>query len=435
MTNQTLFEAAQHFIPGGVNSPVRAFKSVGGTPIFIEKALGPYIFDADGKQYIDYVGSWGPMILGHANSDVVKAVQNAATLGLSYGAPTRLETELAELVCEMVPSVEQVRFVNSGTEATMTALRLARGFTKRDKIIKFNGCYHGHSDSLLVKAGSGVLTCGIPGSAGVPDSIASHTLVAEFNQLDQVAALFKQYPNDIAAIIVEPIPGNMNCILPDADFLTGLRSLCDEYKSILIFDEVMTGFRVAKAGAQEIYNITPDLTTFGKIIGGGLPVGALGGRYDIMQTLAPVGPVYQAGTLSGNPLAMSAGLAQLKQINQQDNFFEILEKKTQRLIDGISRAAKKHHIPLLTQYVCGMFGLFFTDQKQVRNFFDVTKCDVTRFNQFFHAMLSEGVYFAPSAFEAGFMSMAHTNEIIDKTIAVAELIFCNLFLWSDCKQN
>ncbi len=325
----------------------------------------------------------------------------------------------------MVPSVEQVRFVNSGTEATMTALRLARGFTRRDKIIKFNGCYHGHSDSLLVKAGSGVLTCGIPGSAGVPESIAAHTLIAEFNQLDQVEALFKQYPNDIAAIIVEPIPGNMNCILPDAGFLAGLKSLCEQYGSVLIFDEVMTGFRVAKAGAQEIYNITPDLTTFGKIIGGGLPVGALGGRRDIMQHLAPVGSVYQAGTLSGNPLAMSAGLAQLKQINQQADFFEVLTQKTQRLINGISFAAKKHHISLLTQHVCGMFGLFFTEQKHVRHFPDVTHCNTARFNQFFHGMLAEGVYFAPSAFEAGFMSMAHTDEIIDETIMSADQVFQN----------
>lgn len=423
MSNQSLFQEAQRVIPGGVNSPVRAFKSVGGTPIFIEKAFGAFIFDADGQPYIDYVGSWGPMILGHANPAVVQAVQAAASQGLSYGAPTRLETELAELVCEMVPSIEQVRFVNSGTEATMTALRLARGFTRRDKIIKFNGCYHGHSDSLLVKAGSGVLTCGIPGSAGVPESIAAHTLIAEFNQLDQVEALFKQYPNDIAAIIVEPIPGNMNCILPDIEFLAGLKSLCEFYGSILIFDEVMTGFRVAKAGAQEIYNITPDLSTFGKIIGGGLPVGALGGRRELMQYLAPVGPVYQAGTLSGNPLAMAAGLAQLKQINQQPDFFEILAKKTQRLMNGISHAAKKHKLPLLTQHVCGMFGLFFTEQNSVRHFSDVTQCNVARFNQFFHGMLDNGVYLAPSAFEAGFMSMAHTDEIIDETIAVSNRVF------------
>lgn len=426
MSNQSLFEEAQHVIPGGVNSPVRAFKSVGGTPIFIEKAYGPYLFDADGKRYIDYVGSWGPMILGHANPAVVEAVKLVANNGLSYGAPTRLETELAELVCDMVPSVEQVRFVNSGTEATMTALRLARGFTRRDKIIKFNGCYHGHSDSLLVKAGSGVLTCGIPGSAGVPESIAAHTLIAEFNHLDQVEALFKEYPNDIAAIIVEPITGNMNCILPDIEFLRGLKSLSERYGSVLIFDEVMTGFRVAKAGAQELYNIVPDLTTFGKVIGGGLPVGALGGRRDIMQHLAPVGSVYQAGTLSGNPLAMAAGLAQLKQINQQADFYEILKHKTQKLIDGISLVAEKHNIPLLTQHVCGMFGLFFTEQKQVRHFSDVTQCDIRRFNQFFHAMLAQGVYFAPSAFEAGFMSMAHEDDVIDRTITASDHIFSNI---------
>jgi glutamate-1-semialdehyde 2,1-aminomutase len=428
MTNQSLFQAAQHVIPGGVNSPVRAFKSVGGTPIFIEKASGPFIFDADGKKYIDYVGSWGPMILGHANPAVIRAVQTAANNGLSYGAPTRWETELAELVCSMVPSVEQVRFVNSGTEATMTALRLARGFTRRDKIIKFNGCYHGHSDSLLVKAGSGVLTCGIPGSAGVPDSIAAHTLIAEFNQLDQVEALFKQYPDDIAAIIVEPIAGNMNFVLPDAGFLAGLKALCEHYASVLIFDEVMTGFRVAKAGAQELYNIIPDLTTFGKIIGGGLPVGALGGRRDIMQYLAPVGPVYQAGTLSGNPLAMAAGLAQLKQINEQADFFDILTTKTQRLMDGLAHVAKKYHMPFLTQYVCGMFGVFFTEQKSVRHFVDVTQCNVARFNQFFHGMLDKGVYLAPSAFEAGFISMAHTDKVIDETVIIAEHVLGALAL-------
>ncbi len=421
-TNQSLFETAQHVIPGGVNSPVRAFKSVGGTPIFIEQASGAYIIDADGKKYIDYIGSWGPMILGHAHPYVVKAVQEAAENGLSYGAPTHLETELAELVCAMVPSVEQVRFVNSGTEATMTALRLARGFTKRNKIIKFNGCYHGHSDSLLVKAGSGVLTLGIPGSPGVPDSLAAHTLVAEFNELEQVETLFKQYPDDIAAIIVEPIAGNMNCILPDANFHQNLYRLCEQYGALLIFDEVMTGFRVAKGGAQELLGITPHISTFGKIIGGGLPVGALGGRRDIMQYLAPVGPVYQAGTLSGNPLAMSAGIAQLQQINQQQDFYQILAQKTQRLIDGINYVAKKSSIPLLTQHVCGMFGLFFTDQTQVRHYSDVAKCNVARFNQFFHALLTQGIYLAPSAFEAGFISMAHSNDIIDETIQAIERV-------------
>lgn len=428
MNSQALFQAAQQVIPGGVNSPVRAFKSVGGTPVFIEKASGPYLIDTDGKRYIDYVGSWGPMILGHTNPAVVQAIQETALNGLSYGAPTRLETELAELVCSMVPSIEQIRFVNSGTEATMTALRLARGFTQRDKIIKFNGCYHGHADSLLVKAGSGILTCGIPGSAGVPEGVAEHTLIAEFNQLDQVEALFKQYPNDIAAIIVEPIPGNMNCILPEPGFLSGLKSFCERYGSLLIFDEVMTGFRVAKAGAQGLYKITPDLSTFGKIIGGGLPVGALGGRREIMQYLAPVGPVYQAGTLSGNPLAMSAGLAQLKQIHGQTDFFDLLAQKTQRLMEGFSHLARKHHIPFLTQYVPGMFGLFFTEQTQVNNFTEVMQCNVAHFNQFFHSMLSAGVYLAPSAFEAGFMSMAHTEAIIDETIKIADQALFELTL-------
>lgn len=430
MSNALLFQAAQKLIPGGVNSPVRAFKSVGGTPIFIKKAFGPFIVDMDGKKYIDYVGSWGAMILGHANPAVVKAVQEAANQGLSYGAPTDLETQLAELVSKMVPSVEQVRFVNSGTEATMTALRLARGFTKRNKIIKFNGCYHGHSDSLLVKAGSGILTLGIPGSLGVPDSVATHTLVAEFNDLNQVEALFKQYSNDIAAIIVEPIPGNMNCILPDPDFHKNLYSLCEKYGALLIFDEVMTGFRVAKGGAQALFDITPHLSTFGKVIGGGLPVGALGGRHDIMQYLAPVGPVYQAGTLSGNPLTMAAGLMQLQKINEQTDFFAILAKKTQALMDGINKAARKYHIPLLTQHACGMFGLFFTEQTQVRHYQDVTKCDLARFNRFFHALLQHGIYLAPSAFEAGFMSMAHTDETINETITAIEKVF---FDWSQEK--
>lgn len=423
MNNQQLFEQAQRYIPGGVNSPVRAFKSVGGTPIFIKKAEGAYIFDEEGKQYIDYVGSWGPMILGHAHPVVVKAVQDAAQNGLSYGAPTVLETQLAKQVCKMVDSIEQIRFVSSGTEATMTALRLARGYTERNKIIKFNGCYHGHSDSLLVKAGSGVLTLGIPGSPGIPENVAACTLVAEFNQLEQVEALFKQYPQDIAAVILEPICGNMNCVLPKPYFLSGLRELCDHYQSILIFDEVMTGFRVAKGGAQELYAITPDLTAFGKIIGGGLPVGALGGRRDIMQHLAPVGQIYQAGTLSGNPLAMTAGLTQLNLIHHQTDFFEQLTQKTQRFMTGLTDAAKKYNIPLLTQQVCGMFGIYFTEQEDIVQFSDVAKGNTARFNQFFHGMLAKGVYLAPSAFEAGFISMAHTNEIIDETIAIAESVF------------
>lgn len=421
----SLFEEAQHYIPGGVNSPVRAFKAVGGAPLFIEKASGPFIMDSDGNKYIDYVGSWGPMILGHAHPAVVQAVQQAAENGLSYGAPTALETKLASLVCSMVPSVEQVRFVNSGTEATMTALRLARGFTQRNKIIKFNGCYHGHADSLLVKAGSGVLTLGIPGSSGVPENVAAHTLIAEFNHIDQVERLFKEYPQDIAAVIVEPIAGNMSCILPDAHFHQQLYALCEQYGSLLIFDEVMTGFRVAQGGAQEIYGIHPHLSTFGKVIGGGLPVGAIGGRREIMQYLAPTGPVYQAGTLSGNPLAMSAGIAQLDYIQKNKEFYAMLTKKTQRFIDGINSVAKKHHISLLTQHVCGMFGLFFTDKTSIRDYHDVAQCNVQQFNQFFHAMLREKIYLAPSAFEAGFMSIAHDEDMIDQTVLAIDRVFAN----------
>lgn len=428
MINQELFEQAQRYIPGGVNSPVRAFKSVGGTPIFIKKAQGAYLFDEEGKKYIDYIGSWGPMILGHAHPMVIQAVQHAAENGLSYGAPTRLETELAQLICTMIPSIEQIRFVNSGTEATMTALRLARGYTGRDKIIKFNGGYHGHSDSLLVKAGSGVLTLGIPGSPGISQATAAHTLVAEFNALEQVAAWFQQYPDEIAAIIVEPIAGNMSCVLPQPYFLTGLRELCDRYHSVLIFDEVMTGFRVAQGGAQAHYGVTPDLTTLGKIIGGGLPVGALGGQRKIMQHLAPIGPVYQAGTLSGNPLAMTAGLTQLRLIGEQANFFEVLTQKTHYLMDGLRMAAQKHAIPFFTQNTCGMFGIYFTNQTHIHNFNDVAQCNIARFNQFFQGMLAQGVYLAPSAFEAGFISMAHTHEIIEETIRLAEQVFARMAL-------
>lgn len=426
MTNQSSFKSAQEFIPGGVNSPVRAFKSVGGTPIFIKEALGPFITDIEDKQYIDYVGSWGPMILGHAHPFVVSAVQNAASKGLSYGAPTVLETELAALVCNMVPSLEQIRFMNSGTEATMTALRLARGYTQRNKIIKFNGCYHGHSDSLLVKAGSGVLTCGIPGSTGVPESIAMHTLIAEFNDLEQVEMLFKQYPEEIAAIIVEPVAGNMGCILPQEGFHASLYNLCEKYGALFIFDEVMTGFRVAKGGAQEKYGIKPHLSTFGKIIGGGLPVGALGGRRDIMQHLAPTGSVYQAGTLSGNPLAMAAGLAQLTYINNDLKFYEKISQKTERLTAGLMAVMKKNGIAFLAPHIGGMFGLFFTEQDQVQNFSEVNLCHENQFNAFFHAMLEKGVYFAPSAFESGFMSIAHTDEIIDETIKLADEVAYSL---------
>lgn len=426
MSNQQLFTQAQAVIPGGVNSPVRAFKSVGGAPVFIDHAKGAYVIDSEGKQYIDYVGSWGPMILGHAQDDVIAAVQQAASKGLSFGAPTEIETALAEQVCKMVPSVEQVRFVNSGTEATMTAIRLARGFTGRDKILKFNGCYHGHSDCLLVKAGSGVLTLGIPGSPGVPESITQHTLTANYNDLNEVETIFKKYPNDIACIIIEPIPGNMSCILPKKDFLEGLRKLCDQYGAVLIFDEVMSGFRVAKAGAQEIYGITPDLSCFGKVIGAGMPVGAFGGKKEIMQHLAPAGPVYQAGTLSGNPLAMTAGLKQLQLIDNDKDFYDKLKQKTKMLVEGLAQAAKETGIAFHYNHTCAMFGIFFTEQTSIETFDEVSACDSDRFNRFFHLMLAQGIYLAPSAFEAGFMSLAHSDEDIEKTIAAAKKAFAQL---------
>jgi glutamate-1-semialdehyde 2,1-aminomutase len=426
MSNQQLFTQAQAVIPGGVNSPVRAFKSVGGTPVFIDHAKGAYVIDSEGKQYIDYVGSWGPMILGHAQEDVIAAVQQAASKGLSFGAPTEIETKLAEQVCKMVPSVEQVRFVNSGTEATMTAIRLARGFTGRDKILKFNGCYHGHSDCLLVKAGSGVLTLGIPGSPGVPESITQHTLTANYNDLNEVEAIFKKHPNDIACIIIEPIPGNMSCILPKKGFLEGLRKLCDQYGAVLIFDEVMSGFRVAKAGAQEIYGINPDLSCFGKVIGAGMPVGAFGGKKEIMQHLAPAGPVYQAGTLSGNPLAMAAGLKQLQLIDNDKDFYVKLKQKTKMLAEGLAQAAKETGIAFHYNYTCAMFGIFFTEQTSIETFADVSACDSERFNRFFHLMLEQGIYLAPSAFEAGFISLAHSDEDIEKTISAAKIAFSKL---------
>ena len=409
---ETLYQRASKVIPGGVNSPVRSFKGVGGEPLFISKAEGAYVFDQNNKRYIDYVGSWGPMIAGHAHPEIISAVEKAIENGLSYGAPTILEIELAELICTLMPSIEMVRMVNSGTEATMSAIRLARGYTHKNKIIKFNGCYHGHSDSLLVKSGSGGLTFGVPDSAGVPKSFAEHTLIAEFNDLDDVERLFKQYPDDIAAVILEPVAGNMNCILPQQKFLTGLRELCDRYKSLLIFDEVMTGFRVALGGAQQKYNIKPDLTTLGKIIGGGMPVGAFGGRRDIMEKISPLGPVYQAGTLSGNPIAMAAGLAGLKLI-QQKGFYENLEAQTQKLLSNLTLLAAKHHIPLFTQYAGSMFGIFFTEQKSILSLKDVEKCNVERFKTFFHKMLEQGIYLAPSAFEAGFLSSAHGDKEID----------------------
>ncbi|HDL6122696.1 TPA: glutamate-1-semialdehyde 2,1-aminomutase [Mannheimia haemolytica] len=423
--SEQLFEQAQKVIPGGVNSPVRAFKGVGGTPVFIEKAEGAYITDSDGKQYIDYVGSWGPMVLGHNHPAIIDAVLKAVPKGLSFGAPTAAEITLAELVCKLVPSIEMVRMVSSGTEATMSAIRLARGYTNRDKIIKFEGCYHGHSDSLLVKAGSGALTLGQPSGPGVPADFAKHTLACTYNDLDSVKAAFEQYPNEIACLIVEPVAGNMNCIPPQEGFLQGLRDLCTQYGAVFIIDEVMTGFRVALGGAQSYYGVTPDLTTLGKIIGGGMPVGAFGGKKEIMEYIAPTGPVYQAGTLSGNPIAMAAGLACLTELSKAGNE-TILAEKTKTLAEGFKALADKHNVPLTVQYVGGMFGLFFTEQKAVNNFQEVMKCDAAKFNRFFHLMLEQGVYLAPSAFEAGFMSLAHSDEDIARTLEAADKAFAQL---------
>ena len=410
-----LFERAQQVIPGGVNSPVRAFKAVGGSPVFMARGKGPYLYDSAGKSYIDYVGSWGPMILGHADPDVVLAVQTTVENGLSFGAPTVAETEMAELICEAMPSIEQVRMVNSGTEATMSAIRLARGFTGRDKVIKFEGCYHGHADGLLVKAGSGALTLGVPTSPGVPVAMAQHTLTLEFNNAQQSEDVFSRMGPEIAAVIVEPVAGNMNCVPGSAVFHQALRDQCNKYGAVLIFDEVMTGFRVAPGGAQALYGIVPDLTTLGKVIGGGLPVGAFGGRADIMQHLAPVGSVYQAGTLSGNPLAMAAGLATLRKV-LAPTFFQRLEQKTSRLVDGLRRAGKTTGLPMVVNQVGGMFGLFFTASGSVTCFSEVMAGDTDRFQVFFHAMLEAGVYLAPSAFETAFMSIAHGDTEIDQTI-------------------
>ncbi len=413
-----LFEAAKKHIPGGVNSPVRAFKGVGGDPVFIDRAEGAYIFDPDGKRYIDYVGSWGPMILGHAHPEVIAAVAETIGKGLSFGAPTELETRMADKVCELLPSIDLVRMVSSGTEATMSAIRLARGYTGRDKIVKFEGCYHGHSDSLLVKAGSGALTLGEPSSPGVPAALAEHTVTLNYNDLEQVQRTFAEIGGQIACIIVEPVAGNMNCIPPLPGFLEGLRTVCDQYDSVLIFDEVMTGFRVALGGVQGLYNIRPDLTTLGKVIGGGMPVGAFGGKREIMERIAPLGPVYQAGTLSGNPVAMAAGLKTLELISQP-GFFENLSAKVATLVDGILQQAKAAGVPLTENHVGGMFGLFFTGTEKVSNFAQATACDQERFRAFFHGMLQRGVYLAPSAFEAGFVSAAHTESDIEATIAAA----------------
>ncbi len=422
MNNSALFQRAGKVIPGGVNSPVRAFKSVGGDPVFINHGKGSRIVAEDGREYIDYVGSWGPLILGHADKNVIEAVQKQCESGLSFGAPTVLETQMAELICARLPWVDQVRMMNSGTEATMSAIRLARGFTHRDKIIKFQGCYHGHADSLLVKAGSGALTFGIPTSPGVPDSVAANTLSATYNDLESVDLIFREIGDQVAAVILEPVAGNMNCVPPLDGFLSGIRSLCDTYQSLLIMDEVMTGFRVGPQGAQGRYGVTGDLTTLGKIIGGGMPVGALGGRMEVMVHLAPEGSVYQAGTLSGNPVAMAAGLATLKSI-QQTGFFESLAAKTRELVDGILGAAHQQGIALSANRVGGMFGLFFTRKKSITSFADVVACDGEKFNRYFHGMLERGIYMAPSAFEAGFVSAAHTDEDIQATIAAAREVF------------
>lgn len=420
-----LYQQAQQTIPGGVNSPVRAFNGVGGAPIFIEQADGALIFDADGKAYIDYVGSWGPMILGHNHAVIRDAVIDAARKGLSFGAPTEMEIKMADLVSSLVPSMEQLRMVNSGTEATMSAIRLARGYTGRDKIIKFEGCYHGHADSLLVKAGSGALTLGQPSSPGVPDDFARYTLTATYNDLDSVRELFAANKGEIACIIVEPVAGNMNCIPPLDGFLQGLRTICDEEGALLILDEVMTGFRVALGGAQAYYDVKPDLTTLGKVIGGGMPVGAFGGRKEVMQYIAPTGPVYQAGTLSGNPIAMAAGYACLKVLSEEGNE-KRLASKTKKLADGLKSLADKHGIPLVVNQAGGMFGFFFTDQEQVTCYEEVARCDTERFKRFFNLMLQQGIYLAPSAFEAAFTSLAHGSKEIEATLEAADRCFATL---------
>ena len=422
--SEELFGEAQRYIPGGVNSPVRAFRGVGGTPIFFKRGAGAYLYDEDDRRYIDYVGSWGPMIAGHAHQAVVRAVQEAAANGLSFGAPTALETAMARKIRELVPSMELVRMCNSGTEATMSAIRLARGYTSRNTIIKFEGCYHGHSDSLLIKAGSGALTLGVPTSPGVPAALAAYTVTLPYNNLLQVREAFNKIGEEIAGIIVEPVAGNMNCIPPAPGFLAGLRQLCDRYGSVLIFDEVMTGFRVAPGGAQQLYGVTPDLTTLGKIIGGGMPVGAFGGKRAIMEKLAPLGPIYQAGTLSGNPVAMAAGLATLELL-AVPGFHDDLAAKTQGLCDELVTAAREAGVLLTANAVGGMFGIFFTEEP-VTTYEQAVACDIERFKRFFHGMLAEGVYLAPSAFEAGFLSSAHSDEDIETTISAAWRVFARI---------
>jgi len=421
MKNQSLFERAQRSIPAGVNSPVRAFRAVGGTPPFLERAAGAYLWDAEGRRYIDYVASWGPMVAGHTHPVVVKAVQAAAARALSFGAPTEAEIELAETLRRLVPSLELLRLVSSGTEATMTAIRLARGFTGRSLIVKFEGCYHGHADSLLVKAGSGALTFGNPSSAGVPAETAAHTAVLDFNDVSAFKRFFSENGKSIAAVIVEPVAGNMNLVLPAPGFLEALREECTRHGAVLIFDEVMTGFRVARGGAQEKFGIRPDLTTLGKVIGGGLPVGAVGGRRDIMEKIAPLGPVYQAGTLSGNPVAVAAGIATLNLV-QEKNFQEKIEATTRSLVDGLIAEAKKANVVFSAQSIGSMFGVYFRAAPPT-SFAEVMQCDKDRFNRFFHAMLERGVYLAPSAYEAGFVSAAHTSGDIDATLSAARESF------------
>jgi glutamate-1-semialdehyde 2,1-aminomutase len=425
MKSNELFDKACHLIPGGVNSPVRAFKGVGGAPVFFKEGKGAYLTDVEGKRYVDYVGSWGPMIVGHAHPTVLKAVSDTLANSLSFGAPSVLEIEMAEKITTLMPSIQKVRMVNSGTEATMTAIRLARGVTGRDKILKFNGCYHGHSDSLLVNAGSGLLTLGIPSSKGVLQDTAAHTLTAPFNNLDAVSDIFKRYGEEIACIIIEPVAGNMGCILPEEGYLQGLRAICDEAGSLLIFDEVMTGFRVALGGAQALYNVEPDITTLGKVIGGGLPVGALGGKAHIMNALAPEGDVYQAGTLSGNPISLAAGLATLKLI-EAPGFYETLTTRTQQFVTQMQSLALDNNIPLSVSSVGGMFGFAFSEEKVLRSFDDIHASNQARFKQFYHAMLEEGIYFAPSAYEAGFMSSEHGEEEIALTLSACEKVFKTL---------
>ena len=424
-----LFAQAQLHIPGGVNSPVRAFKGVGGDPVFIDSATGAWLYDADGNRYIDYVGSWGPMILGHDHPQVIEAVEAVVRKGLSFGAPTELETQMADKVCELMPSIEMVRMVSSGTEATMSAIRLARGFTGRDKIVKFEGCYHGHSDSLLVKAGSGALTFGEPSSPGVPASLAEHTITLNYNDSAQVRETFSSIGDQIACIIVEPVAGNMNCIPPLPGFLETLRSECDKSGAVLIFDEVMTGFSVALGGAQALYDVKPDLTTLGKVIGGGMPVGAFGGKREIMEKISPLGPVYQAGTLSGNPIAMTAGLKTLELISETD-FYSSLTAKTEALVSGLKMRAAAAGVSVATNQVGGMFGLFFSDADKVSDFAQSMACNKEQFRRFFHAMLDRGVYLAPSAFEAGFVSAAHSDEDLQQTLAAAEESFAEVVLYA-----